>query len=124
MFFGTSAMIGSMIAFALGAKPVGWGLAAIMVGLVLSGVSAGVGSPAYQVLVANSVEDKDLGMANGMNQTVMWMGIILGIQSMLAFTGEDPSLSRLRATFLFGAAVAAIGYVAPLFATRRATRAG
>ena len=122
MFFGTSAMIGSMIAFALGAKPVGWGLAAIMVGLVLSGVSAGVGSPAYQVLVANSVEDKDLGMANGMNQTVMWMGIILGIQSMLAFTGEDPSLGRLRATFLFGAAVAAIGYVAPLFATRRATR--
>ena len=85
-------------------------------------MSAGVGSPAYQVLVANSVEDKDLGMANGMNQTVMWMGIILGIQSMLAFTGEDPSLGRLRATFLFGAAVAAIGYIAPLFATRRATR--
>ena len=122
MFFGTTAMIGSMIAFALGAKPIGWGLVAIMVGLVLSGVSAGVGSPAYQVLVANSVEDKDLGMANGMNQTVMWMGIILGIQSMLAFTGEDPSLGRLRATFLFGAAVAAIGYIAPLFATRRATR--
>ncbi|WP_419840383.1 hypothetical protein [Candidatus Poriferisodalis sp.] len=52
----------------------------------------------------------------------MWMGIILGIQTMLAFAGADPSLSRLRATFLFGAAVAAIGYVAPLFATRGVTR--
>ncbi len=122
MFFGTSAMIGSMLAFAVGSDPVGWGLAAIMVGLVLSGVSAGIGSPAYQVLVANSVDDKDLGIANGMNQTVMWMGIILGIQTMLAFSGEDPSLGRLRATFVFGAVVAAIGLLAPLFATRRATR--
>jgi len=124
MLFGTSAMIGSMVAFAIGADPAGWGLALVMVGLVLSGVSAGFGSPAYQVLVANSVDDKDLGVANGMNQTVMWIGIITGIQSMLAFAGDSPSISRLQTTFLFGAVVAAFGYMAPLFATRRATRAG
>ncbi len=120
MLIGTFAMIGSMLAFALGVDPVGPGLASIMVGLVLSGVSAGIGSPAYQVLVANSVDDSDLGVANGMNQTVMWIGIILGIQTMLALTGDDPSVGRLRTTFVFGAAVAAIGFVAPLFATRRA----
>ncbi len=124
MLVGTTAMIGSMAAFALGSDPGVWGLAAVVVGLVLSGVSAGIGSPAYQVLVANSVEDKDLGVANGMNQMFMWMGIIMGIQSMLAFAGDDAdwTVGRLRATFLFGAAVAAIGFVAPLFATRRATR--
>ena len=119
MYFGTVAMIGSMAAFAIGADPAGWGLSLVMVGLVLSGVSAGFGSPAYQMLVANSVDDKDLGVANGMNQTVMWIGIITGIQSMLAFAGDEPSLGRLRATFLFGAIVAAFGFMAPLFATRR-----
>ena len=62
-------------------------------------------------------EDKDLGIANGMNQTVMWIGIILGIQSMLAFAGVDPSPDRLKATFAFGGVVAAIGYLAPLLAT-------
>ncbi|WP_423917324.1 MFS transporter [Candidatus Poriferisodalis sp.] len=122
MIFGTTAMIGSMAAFAMGSDPAGWGLTLVMVGLVLSGVSAGFGSPAYQVLVADSVDDKDLGIANGMNQTVMWIGIITGIQSMLAFAGDDPSLERLRATFVFGAIVAAFGFLAPLFATRRAAR--
>ncbi len=123
MIFGSTAMIGSMLAFAAGSSPGNWGLTLVIVGLVLSGVSAGIGSPAYQMLVANSVEDKDLGIANGMNQTVMWIGIIFGIQSMLAFSGQDPSLGRTQATFVFGAIVAACGFMAPLFATRGATRA-
>ena len=118
MVVGATAMIGSMLAFAYGSDPANFGLALIMVGLVLSGVSAGIGSPAYQTMVANSVDDADLGIANGMNQTVMWMGMILGIQSMLAFAGADMSLGRLRATFIFAAAIAALGYSAPLFATR------
>ena len=109
-------MIGSMLAFAYGSGPVNFGLTFIMVGLVLSGVSAGIGSPAYQTMVANSVEDADLGIANGMNQTVMWMGMILGIQSMLAFAGTELTPTRLRATFVFAASVAAVGYMAPIFA--------
>ncbi|WP_420446361.1 MFS transporter [Candidatus Poriferisodalis sp.] len=120
MIFGSTAMIGSMLAFAAGSSPGDWGLTLIMVGLVLSGVSAGFGSPAYQMLVANSVDDKDIGIANGMNQTVMWIGIIFGIQSMLAFAGADPSLGRTQATFIFGAVVAAFGFVTPMFASRRA----
>ena len=118
MVVGSTAMICSMLAFAYGSDPTNFGLAVIMVGLVLSGVSAGIGSPAYQTMVANSVDDADLGIANGMNQTVMWMGMILGIQSMLAFAGADMSLGRLRTTFLFAAAVAALGFSAPLFATK------
>ena len=118
MVIGSTAMIFSMLAFAYGSNPAKYGLAFIMVGLVLSGVSAGIGSPAYQTMVANSVDDADLGIANGMNQTVMWMGMILGIQSMLAFAGADLSLGRLRATFIFAAVVAALGYSAPLFAAK------
>ena len=116
MVVGSTAMIGSMLAFAYGSGPVNFGLTFIMVGLVLSGVSAGIGSPAYQTMVANSVEDADLGIANGMNQTVMWMGMILGIQSMLAFAGTELTPTRLRATFVFAASVAAVGYMAPIFA--------
>ncbi len=119
MLIGTTAMICSMLAFAAGASPGSIGLVWVFVGLVLSGVSAGIGSPAYQMLVANSVDDADLGVANGMNQTVMWIGIVLGIQSMLAFAGDDPSVDRLRATFGIAAAVAAVGFVAPLLATSR-----
>jgi len=118
MIVGSTAMIGSMLAFAYGSGPVKFGLTFIMVGLVLSGVSAGIASPAYQTMVANSVEDSQLGIANGMNQTVMWMGMILGIQSMLAFSGTDLTPTRLRATFLFAASVAAVGYLAPIFAIR------
>ena len=119
MLIGTTAMVASMVAFAAGSDPSSLALGLVIVGLMLSGVSAGLGSPAYQVMVANSVEDKNLGVANGMSQTVMWIGIVLGIQTMLAFAGDDPSLGRLRSTFMIGAAVAAIGYVAPLFATTR-----
>ncbi len=119
MFIGSTAMVVSMIAFAAGSDPSSLALGLVMVGLMLSGVSAGLGSPAYQTMVANSVDDKDLGVANGMNQTVMWIGIVLGIQTMLAFAGDDPSLGRVRSTFMIGAAVAAFGYMAPLFATTR-----
>ena len=118
MIVGSTAMIGSMLAFAYGSSPAKFGLTFIMVGLILSGVSAGIASPAYQTMVANSVEDSQLGIANGMNQTVMWMGMILGIQSMLAFSGTELTPTRLRATFLFAASVAAVGYLAPIFAIR------
>ena len=118
MIVGSASMIASMLAFAVGSDPAGYGLLFVMIGLVLSGVSAGIGSPAYQTMVANSVADRDLGIANGMNQTVMWMGMILGIQSMLAFAGTDLSLGRLRTTFVYAAAVAALGFSAPLFATK------
>ena len=118
MVIGSTAMICSMLAFAYGSNPAKYGLVFIIIGLVLSGISAGIGSPAYQTMVANSVKDADLGVANGMNQTVMWMGMILGIQSMLAFAGADLSPGRLRTTFIFAAAVAALGYSAPLFAAK------
>ena len=110
-------MVLSMAAFAAGAG--GGALWLMIVGLCLSGISAGIGSPSYQTLVANSVDSKDLGVANGMNQTMLWIGIILGIQSMGAIVGDDPSTSTYRWTFLFGAGVALIGLIAPILAGKR-----
>jgi hypothetical protein len=51
----------------------------------------------------------------------MFIGMILGIQSMLAIAGSDPSTERLRATFIFGASIAALGYIAPIFTGRRSS---
>ena len=117
MLIGTSTMVLSMVAFAAGAG--GGALWLMIAGLCLSGISAGIGSPSYQTLVANSVDSKDLGVANGMNQTMLWIGIILGIQSMGAIVGDDPSTSTFRWTFMFGAGVALIGLIAPILAGKR-----
>lgn len=114
MLIGTATMVCSMLAFALGAG--GGALWLMIIGLSLSGLSAGIASPSYQTLVANSVDSKDIGIANGMNQTMLWIGIIMGIQSMGAFAGEDPSTATYRWTFMFGAGVALIGLLAPIFA--------
>ena len=117
MLIGTSTMVGSMLAFALGAD--GSALWLMIVGLTLSGLSAGIGSPSYQTLVANAVDSKDLGVANGMNQTMLWIGIIMGIQSMGALVGDDPTTATYRWTFIFGAGVALLGLLAPIFVGRR-----
>ena len=113
MFAATFMMIGSMLAFVVGSNATA--LWMVIVGLSLSGLSAGQGSPSYQTLVANSVPPEDIGIANGMNQTMLWIGIIMGIQSMGALAGSDPSLSDYRWTFFFGACVAVGGLIAPIF---------
>ncbi len=114
-------MISSMLAFAAGSRP-GW-LALIILGLLLSGISAGIGQPAYGSLVASSVDQSDLGVATGMNQTMLFVGIVSGIQIMLVVLGDSPSDGRYAATFLFGGAVAVLGLVAALIAGRQSRAA-
>jgi MFS family permease len=103
-------MVASMVSFALGVGP--GMLVFVIIGLALSGVSAGVGAPAFTTLVASSVESKDLGVATGMNQTMLFVGIVSGIQIMLVVLGETADKGRFVGTFLFGAAVAAVGLLA------------
>jgi MFS family permease len=113
-------MVASMVSFALGVGP--GMLVFVIIGLALSGVSAGVGAPAFTTLVASSVESKDLGVATGMNQTMLFVGIVSGIQIMLVVLGETADKGRFVGTFLFGAAVAAIGLVASGLAAASARR--
>jgi MFS family permease len=110
-------MIASMLCFAAGSHP--GGLALVLAGLVASGLSAGIGAPSFNALAASAVDARDLGVANGMSQTMLFMGIVSGIQIMLVVLGETPDQGRFAATYLFGAVVAALGLAAGLTAQGR-----
>lgn len=107
-------MIASMVCFAAGARP--GVLLFVIGGLTLSGLSAGIGAPSFSALAASAVDQRDLGVANGMSQTMLFMGIVSGIQIMLVVLGEGPTPGRYAATYLFGAAVAVIGLLVGLVA--------
>jgi len=107
MVAASSMMIASMVSFAAGAQAEA--VVLVVVGLVLSGASAGIGSPAYTTLVAGSVDPQDIGVATGMNQTMLFVGIVSGIQIMLVVLGDSATAGRFAGTFLFGALFAGLG---------------
>jgi MFS family permease len=118
VILGAVTMVASMLAFVAASGMTGSaGLVVIVVGLVLTGVSAGISQPAVAAMVVGSVDPEDMGIANGMNQQIMFIGIVSGIQTMNVFLGDGASAGRFAATFAFGAAVAALGLAAAL-ATR------
>ena len=113
-------MVASMAAFALAARMTGSaGLGVIIGGLVLSGVSAGISQPAVASMIVGAVDDHDVGIANGMGQQMMMIGIVSGIQAMNVFLGDDTSVERFTATFAFGGIVAGLGTLAALNARPR-----
>lgn len=110
VILGALSMIISMVAFALGALTTSIaGIIAIVVGLVLSGVASGVSQPSIASLTVGAVDEQDMGIANGMGQQVMFIGIVGGIQTMNVLVGDDASASRFAGTYLFGMGVAVIG---------------
>ncbi len=115
VILGSVLMIASMGAFAVASGMTGGvGLAVILVGLLLTGVSSGVSQPAVASMVVGSVDPEDMGIANGMSQQLMYIGIVSGIQTMNVFLGDDATPGRFAATFTFGAVVAGLGLVAAL----------
>jgi EmrB/QacA subfamily drug resistance transporter len=116
MLLGAALMIGSMLAFA--GSSGGGALALIVVGLVLSGVAAGFIGPSSTAMVAGAVDEADMGIANGMSQQVLFVGIVSGIQVMLVLVGDDPTTGQFSRTFLFGALVAVLGLGAAWAARR------
>lgn len=117
IIFGGVAMVASMAAFAVASGMSGTlGLAVIVIGLVLTGVSSGVSQPAVASMVVGSVDPEDMGIANGMNQQIMYIGIVSGIQTMNVFLGDNSSPRQFAATFTFGAVVAGLGLLAALAA--------
>lgn len=112
---GALAMVASMVAFAV-ASPLtsSAGVALIVAGLVASGVSAGVSQPAIASMVVGSVDEADMGVANGMTQQVGFIGIVVGIQTMNVLIGDGDDTGRFVTTYLLGGAVAALGLLAAL----------
>jgi hypothetical protein len=114
MLTSSAMMVASMVSFAAGSRP--GALVFVLMGLVLSGAAAGIGAPSYTSLVVRSVDPGDVGVATGMNQTMLFVGIVSGIQIMLVVLGDSPSQARYAGTFLAGAAIAGLGLVASAIA--------
>jgi len=112
---GAAIMIASMLCFAGASGGYSmFGLALIVAGLTLSGTAAGLASPSSTSLVVGAVDPEDMGIANGMSQQVLFIGIVSGIQLMLVVLGEEAGSAEFVRTFLFGAAVATAGLGAAL----------
>jgi MFS family permease len=126
IILGAVLMMASMLAFA-GASLVDLdgartaGLALILIGLALSGASAGVSQPSVAAMVAGAVDEEDLGIANGMNQQIMFIGIVSGIQTMNVLVGDSAGPSRFAWTFGLGLAVATLGLVAAVGVSDRSS---
>lgn len=115
IIIGSVAMVASMTAFTFASTMSdSLGLALIIGGLVLSGVSAGVAQPAVSSMVVGAVDRHDMGIANGMTQQITMIGVVSGIQTMNVFLGDDATPERFRATFILGGVVAAAGLVAAI----------
>ena len=112
LVLGAALMVFSMLAFA--ASSTGTALVFVVAGLLLSGIASGISGPASSSMVAGAVDPEDLGVANGMSQQLMFIGIVSGIQIMLVAVGDDATSGRFAATFVFGALVAAGGLAAAL----------
>tara|TARA_B110000459_G_scaffold157195_1_gene172120 strand:- start:195 stop:635 length:441 start_codon:yes stop_codon:yes gene_type:complete len=113
VIFGALFMSASMVLFAFAAPTTGAvGIALIIGGLVLSGVASGVSQPAIAALSVDSVDEGDMGIANGMNQQMTFAGIVAGIQTMNVLIGDSDASGRFVATYLVGLGVALLGLVA------------
>lgn len=116
--FGAVSIMVAMVAFGVaGLLTNGVGIALIVAGLVLTGFGAGISQPSIGALTVDSVDPEDMGIANGMNQQVTFVGIVAGIQTMNVFVGDNASGSQFFATYMVGFVVAALGAVAALAIT-------
>jgi EmrB/QacA subfamily drug resistance transporter len=114
---GAILMVGSMIAFAIASvvdvssgRTIG--LALVILGLSLSGAAAGISQPAMAAMVAGSVDEQDIGIANGMSQQLMFIGIVSGIQTMNVLIGDTPTQNQFAVTFAVGLGAAILGLLA------------
>ncbi len=126
IILGAILMVASMAAFAVAAvidvdRSMTAGLVLIIVGLALSGASAGVSQPSVAAMVAGAVDEADLGIANGMNQQIMFIGIVSGIQTMNVLVGDGAGPSRFAATFAVGLVAAVLGLVAAFGVSERSS---
>jgi MFS family permease len=114
--FGACCVAGSMLVFAgVGTHSSIW---IVVLALGLSGAGIGVSSPALTSLVANAVDDANLGVAGAMQQLSSQMGAVLGSVVMTAVQAAreaDGLTSSYRAAFLVACGVAIAAAAAALF---------
>lgn len=107
------------------------GLASVTVGsswvliaasLALSGMGLGVSAPAMTATVANAVDEDDLGVAGAMQQLVVQVGAVIGIQVMQTIQEATEStrgpVGSYRVAYLVGAVICGAAVVAASFIRR------
>lgn len=112
---GSVVLIASMLVLAtVGA---GTSIFVILLGLALSGMAMGTTSPPMIASIANSVDERDLGIVSAAQMTMMQVGAAAGMQIMLTVQ-ETRAASSGAASYswgyLVGAAAAGISLVAAL----------
>ena len=108
-------MVASMFSFAVATSfTSGTGIALIVIGLVLSGAAAGLSQPSIVALAVNQVDEADVGVANGMNQQVMFIGILAGMQAMSVLIGDNSDARTFAVTYIVGLVIAALGLAVAL----------
>ena len=127
----TNAVVGALfiVASMVALSTVGVGTSdlVIMGALALSGIGMGTASPALAAAIANSVDEKDLGVVSAAQQMVAQVGVVAGIQILLTVQqAREPIVGQAasyHATYLVGAGVAMVGVVCALF-VRSTPKAG
>ncbi|HET9090902.1 MAG TPA: MFS transporter [Acidimicrobiales bacterium] len=123
-------LTGSMLAFA-GVSPAS-GVGLVIVALGLSGLALGLSAPAVAASVANSVGNRDLGVASSAQQLVSQLGTVAGIQVLQTVQAGAAGhahgrllLGSFHDAYLVGAAaaVAATVCAAGLLGRKRGTSA-
>ena len=110
---GTCAVVASMASFVFTASK--GGIALVEIALVLSGIGMGVASPSIAASIANVVDQDALGTASAMQQLVVQIATVAGIQvcqtvqeSVLA-GGSRTALGSFHVAFFVGGCVALMG---------------
>jgi MFS family permease len=90
-------------------------IAVVLVGLALQGMGNGGTEPIMSASVANSVDEKDLGVAAASQRMAWQLGAGLGITVMVATYGGTGDPADMNAAFVIGALLAAVAVVAAVF---------
>ncbi len=97
----------------------------ILGALALSGMGMGTTAPAMAAAVANSVDERDLGVVAAAQQMMSQVGVVAGIQILQTVqAAREPvvgGIASYHTAYLVGAGAAGLGVVAAFFvrSTRR-----
>jgi MFS family permease len=80
----------------------------VVIALALSGAGFGLSAPALTSLVANAVDDADLGVAGALQQLMSQMGAVLGAVVMTTVQQASENRSGFETSFVPAFAVAAV----------------
>ena len=113
---GTTLLVASMGIFAISSATDT--VALVFAGLALSGLAMGASMPSLVTVVANTVETRDLGVANAAQQMVGQIGTVAGIQVLSTIQGGSADALPFTGAYLVGGVLAITGVVAAGFISR------